>query len=247
MATQKGIISVTGTLGDINFYYRMGKAVARKAGGGFNGKAIKTKPSMVRVRENNSEFGHCSRVKKEFRIALFPFLKYYKEGTLHGRMMQLFQGIKDCDNSSERGAREVGKGIVTPEGLQLFREFKFTPKCDVAVVVPMQASYDAVSCVYSVVDFDISKVRFPKSASYMELQMGVLGVDFELGIYKMFMGSPLGFEKSDVVTDFTLAPTVLPEAGLHRFAFVGVTFYQEINGAKYVLKEDGNVGVTLVS
>ena len=52
MATQKGIISLTGTLGDINFYFRKGKAVARKAGGGFNGKAIKTKPSMVWIREN---------------------------------------------------------------------------------------------------------------------------------------------------------------------------------------------------
>jgi hypothetical protein len=246
MATQKGIISLTGTLGDFNFYYRKGKAVARKAGGGFNGKAIKTKPSMVRVRENNSEFGHCSRVKKEFRIALFPFLKYYKEGTLHGRMMQLFQGIKDCDNSSERGKRQVGKGIFTPEGSKLFKEFRFTPNCTIAVVVPMQASYDAVSCVYNVVDFDISKVRFPKSASYMELQLGVLGVDFEMGIYKMFMGSPLGFEKRAIVTDFTLAPTVLPEAGLHRFAFVGITFYQEINGVKYVLKEDANVGVKFV-
>jgi hypothetical protein len=39
----------------------------------------------------------------------------------------------------------------------------------------------------------------------------------------------------------------LPDVGLQRFAFVGVTFYQEINGVKYVLKEDGNVGVTLVS
>jgi hypothetical protein len=241
MATQKGILSLTGTLGDINFYYRKGKAVARKAGGGFNGKAIKTKPSMVRVRENNSEFGHCSSVKKEFRIALFPFLKYYKETTLHGRMMQLFQRIKDCDSSSVRGSREVGKGIVTPEGLQLFREFRFTTKCDVAVVVPMNACYDAVTCVYSVMDFDISKVCFPKNATHVELQLGVLGVDFDLKIFKMFTG------RTVVVTDFSLFPEVLPDVGLQRFAFVGVTFYQEINGVHYVLKEDGNVGVTLVS
>ena len=247
MATQKGIISVTGTLGDINFYYRKGKAVARKAGGGFNGKTIKTKPSMVRVRENNSEFGHCSSVKKEFRIALFPFLKYYKETTLHGRMMQLFQRIKDCDSSSVRGSREVGKGIVTPEGLQLFREFRFTTKCDVAVVVPMNACYDAVTCVYSVMDFDISKVCFPKNATHVELQLGVLGVDFDLKIYKMFIGRTVVFEKNVVVTDFSLFPEVLPDVGLQRFAFVGVTFYQEINGVHYVLKEDGNVGVTLVS
>ena len=66
MATQKGIVSLVGTVGGVNFYFRKGKAVARKAGGGFSGKAIKTKASMMRVRENNSEFGHCSSVKKSF-------------------------------------------------------------------------------------------------------------------------------------------------------------------------------------
>jgi hypothetical protein len=38
----------------------------------------------------------------------------------------------------------------------------------------------------------------------------------------------------------------LPDVGLQRFAFVGVTFYQEINGVKYVLKEDGNVGLMFI-
>lgn len=91
MATQKGILPIVGTLRGVNFYFRKGKPVARKAGGGFNEKANKTKPSMERVRANNSEFGNCSMVKSTFRIALFPFLSYYKEGTLHGRMMHLFQ------------------------------------------------------------------------------------------------------------------------------------------------------------
>ena len=75
MAQQKGIIPLVGTLGGINFYYLNGKAVARTAGGGFNGKAIKTKASMQRVRENVSEFGHCSEVNKAFRQALRPFTR----------------------------------------------------------------------------------------------------------------------------------------------------------------------------
>ena len=72
MARQKGLFKVTGTLGNVNFYVVNGVGYARKAGGGFNGKAIKTKASMRRVRENASEFGHCSSVKKAFRIALLP-------------------------------------------------------------------------------------------------------------------------------------------------------------------------------
>ena len=246
MATQKGILPIVGTLGGVNFYYRKGKPVARKAGGGFNGKAIKTKPSMVRVRENSSEFGNCSKVKSAFRFALAPFLSYYKDGTLHGRMMHLFQEIKKFDTSSVRGARTVGNGILTTEGLALFRNFKFTPSCRMDEVVPMSASYDVLSCVYSVVGFDITSVEFPRSATHMELQFGVLGVAFDAGIYKMFMAAPLVFEKGVEVDAFAMAPAILPDAGLHRIAFVGVTFYQELNGVKYVLKEDGNVGVEVV-
>ena len=80
----------------------------------------------------------------------------------------------------------------------------------------------------------------------MELQFGVLGVAFDAGIYKMFMAAPLVFEKGVEVDAFAMAPAILPDAGLHRIAFVGVTFYQELNGVKYVLKEDGNVGVEVV-
>ena len=63
MAKQKGILPFVGTLGGLNFYYLHGKPIVRQAGGGFNAKDIKNKPSMRRVRENSSEFGHCSEVR----------------------------------------------------------------------------------------------------------------------------------------------------------------------------------------
>lgn len=243
MAIQKGALPLSGTIGGINFYFRKGKPVARAAGGGFNRQAIKTKASMVRVRENNSEFGHCSQVKKLFRVALFPFLMHYKDVTLHGRMMRLFQEIKNLDAVSGRGLRKVGNGMATAQGLALLRDFEFTPKCDPKTVVPMNGSYDADSCVYSVTGFDIRQVRFPKAATHLQLQFGVLGVDFEGAIYKLFMAEPLLFEKGSAVNSFSLSPVVLPNTGLQRFAFLGVTFYQELNGEKYVLKEEGNVGL----
>ena len=80
----------------------------------------------------------------------------------------------------------------------------------------------------------------------MELQFGVLGVNFDASIYKMFMATPLVFEKGVEVNAFAMTPSVLPDAELHRFAFVGVSFYQELNGVKYILREDGNVGIWVV-
>ncbi|RAR72926.1 hypothetical protein [Flavobacterium aciduliphilum] len=246
MATQKGILPLVGTLGGVNFYYRKGKPVARKAGGGFNGKAIKTKPNMVRVRENGSEFGHCSRVKSAFRQALYPFLEHYSDGRLHGRMMSLFQEIKKLDTVSARGLRTVENGILTLEGRALFKSFRFTPSFIFEHKVPMKAHYDAEGCVYTIEHLDLSQVKFPKGATHIELKFGVLGVAFDARIYNMFMAPPMVFEKGEHPGTFAMTPTHLPEVGLHRFAFLGVCFYQELHGVRYVLREDGNVGVAVV-
>lgn len=145
-----------------------------------------------------------------------------------------------------RGARTVGNGILTTEGLAMIRKFKFTPSFKMEKVVPMNGSYDALSCMYSIVDFDITSVKFPSSATHMELQFGVLSVNFDASIYKMFMATSLVFEKSEEVNAFAMTPSVLPDVELHRFAFVGVSFYQELNGVKYMLREDGNVGIWAV-
>lgn len=50
MAKVTGPFVIEGTLGGTNYYVDEGENRARKSGGGFNGKTIKTKDSMVRVR-----------------------------------------------------------------------------------------------------------------------------------------------------------------------------------------------------
>ncbi|GAA4243219.1 hypothetical protein GCM10022292_17010 [Winogradskyella damuponensis] len=97
VAQQRGIIPLIGTLNGINFYYLNGKPIARKAGGGFTRKAIQTKSSMQHVRENATEFGHCSVVNKAFRSVLGLFYKGYKFTHFHSRLMGLFTRLKVLD------------------------------------------------------------------------------------------------------------------------------------------------------
>lgn len=246
MARQKGIIQLEGTLGDINFYFRKGKPVARKAGGGFNAKNIKTSATMVRVRENNTEFGNCSKVKKVFRLSLHPFLNAYKEGTLHGRMMQLLQQIKTFDTISERGKRTVGNGIQTPNGKIAFQQFLFTPKRSVSKTLMATTAFDWENYSYTVCGFKSSRVRFPVSATHFELSLGVLCFDFATLTHKMFMGAPLLIARDFKADTFSLKPTHLPEAYGMQFAFVGLQFFQEVNGIMYLLQEEGAIGLELV-
>lgn len=246
MAKQTGIIRLEGTLGGINFYFRKGKAVARKAGGGFNGESIKNSPTMERVRENNTEFGDCSKVKKCLKASLHPFLHQYKEGELHARMMQVLQQIKACDTVSVRGKRNVGAGIGTPMGELLFRKFVFTPKRSVSKTLMGSGFFDWDTFSYTVSRFAIKNVRFARSATHFEVSVGVLNFDFKTLDYTLFMGTALLVGRDFDASTFSLSPTDLPVGSGRQFAFVGLKFYQEVNGVLYLLQDEGAVGLEVV-
>ncbi|HMC00283.1 MAG TPA: hypothetical protein VKN14_04500, partial [Flavobacteriaceae bacterium] len=173
MARQKGLMKFSGTIGDLNFYVTKGVGYVRKAGGGFNGEAIRNKPSMQRVRENASEFGHCSTIKKQYRLALQHFLHDYKDPKLHGRMMTLFTKIKDLDTISERGQRHVGHGIKASTGKRLLKHFKFTPTGLLDRLLA-NSSFSWANQTLSIVKLELKSSLFPKDATHIGLQLGVL-------------------------------------------------------------------------
>lgn len=241
MAKQIGILSLVGTIDGINFYLRNGKIVARKAGGGFNGDLIKKAPSMARVRENASEFGHCSRVKKVFKDALFPFFRKQTDGTLHGRMMRLFTAIKDCDTVSERGRRRVDLGLQTLEGKQLLTSFAFT-----SLASPiLKGIYDTTTQSYHIESI-YEGLQFPQGATHLELTFGVVLFDFTTLTASLCACPVLRVAQHEVLSNHTFAPTQLPEPNETMIAVVGYRYVQEVNGGFYALKGGNAFGLKVV-
>ncbi|MGM5469845.1 hypothetical protein ACS386_06175 [Flavobacteriaceae bacterium LMO-SS05] len=235
MAKQKGIIPLVGTLGGINFYFRKGVAVARTAGGGFNAKAIKHSPKMIRVRESNSEFANCSVVNKVFKQAIRYFTEGYVDGMLHSRLMQLFLKIKACDLVSVRGQRQVWQGMTTPDGKHLLKTFCFTPKW--SFLFPCAYIFDWVSLRVSITGFVVAQAGFPDGASYMEVRLGAIRFDFETLAYAQVLGTPLVIGRDFAGSTFSLDVPSLPGGNGLAFAMVRVAFYQSINGQPYLLEE----------
>ena len=236
MARQKGLFKVTGTLGDVNFYVVKGVGYARRAGGGFNGKAIKTKPTMQRVRENASEFGHCSSAKKVFRLALLPLFDPPKSSALHRRLMGLFTQLKDLDPISKRGQRRVAEGTATAKGKCLLKDFVFVPECKAADFIETQCSFDWNTQTLSVNAMDLKTLAFPKGATHLGLTLGVLDFDFEGLKHSMHRSSTVYLENNSLAGGFTLqsAPLLSPQhTGL---AVLGLQFVEVINTEVYALE-----------
>lgn len=123
MATYESVIKITGAVGDLVFYNLNGKNVVRKKSG-FNKTAFKKSPSYEKVRQNSSEFGHCSKMGKIIRKSLESYIKEAGDPLLYQKFAKVMTAIKDLDKISERGKRTVGNGLKTEEGKKLLREFQ---------------------------------------------------------------------------------------------------------------------------
>lgn len=243
MARQTGLFKIVGTLGDINFYITKGVGYARKAGGGFNGEAIKTKPSMQRVRENASEFGHCSRVKKQFRLALLPFLNGYKDSKLHARMMTLFTSIKSLDSVSLRGERRVNLGLQTAKGKRLLTHFAFTPYHGMLDGLQQHTAFDWSTQTLSVTNFSPKLYKAPKAATHVGISLGVLDFDFERLNSGLEVSATKFLEIGAEGTSFELTPSavIVPEhTGL---VVLGLRFYEVIEDEVYAVGRMIGVGI----
>ncbi|WP_289046383.1 hypothetical protein [uncultured Olleya sp.] len=246
MAKQTGIIPLVGTINGVNFYYLHGKPIARKAGGGFTKKAIKSKASMQRVRENANEFGHCSAVNKAFRLALAPFYKGYTFPHFHSRLMGLFTRLKTLDTTNARGMRTVVNGVGQAEGLQLLEQFNYTPACDVLQVLPFEYGVSDSDYALTFTDFNINQVGFVDGATHIALTYGVLDFDFERLDYALHMAAPVVMDGSYAGSTLTLTPDTLPTVIGTRLLVLGVRFYQMVDGALYALNAKDSVGLRVL-
>lgn len=242
MARQKGLFKVTGTLGDVNFYVIKGVGYARKAGGGFNGEAIRNHENMHRVRENANEFGKCSSVKKSFRLALMPFLKGYKQAKLHARMMSLFTSIKALDAVSDLGNRTVSKGLNTVKGRRLLRSFEITPKHNMLQAVLEHSTFNWSLQQLRISRLDISHYPYPKTATHVGLTLGVLDFNFDNLNASLTTSSTYFMELSDTSTSFNIGTDTVSIPEFVGIAILRLQFYEIIEGEAYGLNNMIGVG-----
>lgn len=246
MAKQKGILPLVGTIGGINFYYLNGKPVARKAGGGFNGKAIKTKSSMQRVRENGTEFGHCSQVNKVFRQALQGFYTGYRFTYLHSNLMRLFTQLKDLDALNTRGSRTVAQGVATAPGRLLLQQFNYTPACLVKNLLPFSMQVAPSTYVLTLTAATTKHLPLVAGATHVQLSYGVLDFNFDSLVYNLHMATPVVLTATSITQPLVLIPESLPEGIGVPLPVLGVRYYQMVDGVLYALQAKGSVGFVVL-
>ncbi|WP_396159603.1 hypothetical protein [Flavobacterium sp.] len=244
MAKQIGIIKLDGTIEGLNFYFLNGKPIARKSGGGFNGNAIKTKDSMVRVRENSREFGSSMVAVKAFKASIIPFLTQFKDGQLHQRLASLFSAIKRCDAVSERGKRHVGNGLATAAGVALLQNYVLTGGKNLAGVLAHSYRFDFATGLH-LDEFDGKQIKFAKGSTHLKVVAGFLKIDFDSLTYQLVLSDVVYLDKASV-GPITLRPLEPNVAAGKAIGLVFTQFVQETNGVFYPFKQVTDVVLEVV-
>ena len=124
MATYESFIKLNGAIGDLVFYNLNGKNIVRKKSG-FNKTAYKKSPTYEKVRQNSSEFGHCSKVGKLIRSCISKYIELAEDALLYQRFAKVMTEIKDLDSEHEKGKRTVQSGLKMYEGKISLQNFQF--------------------------------------------------------------------------------------------------------------------------
>ncbi|MGV9002822.1 hypothetical protein [Flavobacterium sp.] len=216
MAKVKGIIQLNGTIGGINFYTLNGVQIARKAGGGFNGKAIKTEANMEKVRQNAREFGAVSQFVKHFKGSLAPMLYSFRFPKLHGQLMKLFFGIKKLDVVAVEGSRSVGGGLETLSGRHLLVGFSLPTYHSIYKALYQQVIFDGTSGTF---DFGCLRPLFKmlsKEVAAVTVQVGVMDFSTSTVAIPMLQRNILTIDR-DSLDSYSMTLSVdgvVPEKGM---------------------------------
>jgi hypothetical protein len=237
MGKLTGLIQFTGKFDGLSFYEMNGKIVVRKTGG-FDGEKIKTSPNYVRVRENSTEFAQSAVAGKYFRNSISLYLKKMRIPYVHNSIVSLFQQITKFDVVSSRGARKLGNGIVTVEGIKAIRHFEFDKKTSFASVFPFECHVDFENGTLQITDFDVVLIKKPKAATHLHLQFIFVGLDFlELATFDRYESAVTTIELTSVnlVSSSTMSCAVSTKPILLGLLFV--SFSQQLGGDLYPLQE----------
>ncbi|TAL44334.1 MAG: hypothetical protein EPN92_08955 [Chitinophagaceae bacterium] len=246
MAQQKGIIPLKGTIGNITFYKSKDGFMAREKGS-LDANRIANDPAFQRTRENGAEFGRAGKAGKVLRTALRSLLQNISDSRMIARMTKEMMKVIKADEVSPRGFRNVIDGEA--ELLNGF-EFNANSKLGTTLYAPFTCSINRVNgeLTVNIPSFiPINMVVAPTGTTHFKIVSAGAEIDFENGNYVNDIQTTAELPWDGVATAaFNMVNAVNANSTKPLFLVLGIEFFQEVNGARYSLKNGAFNAMALV-
>ncbi len=137
------------------------------------------------VRNHGQELGACAKDSSLLRRALRSFLKDASDNRVSSRMNKLMLDIRKFD-ASKIGERRVHRGILHKEARALLLGFEFNKDALLKEILRKTAFVDVTKGILTIESLSPKKdIVFPKAATHVQLQGGLLWMDFEKKTFKL--------------------------------------------------------------
>lgn len=237
MARQRGIIKLSGTIGDISFYKSQDGYLAREKGG-IEGDRIKNDPAFARTRENGQEFGMAAKSGKLIRDAFRPMMMRASDGRVVARLTKLMSDIRKLDTTSARGERTVAVAIANQAAKNLLKGFNFNNRSILNSILYRPFTVDTQTGVIVVTDLvPANHIAAPSGATNVALTAAWGKVNFQDDEFNVELSNTVNLPIDGNSTTVTLTPAQAPTGtGTDAFLLM-VEFFQEVNGNQYSLND----------
>ena len=237
MARQASFLKLDGRIGDVSFYQTGTDGFLARQKGGVSAQRIKNDPSFARTRENGAEFGNANEAARLMRTALRALILGAADSRMSSRLSSKMIEVVKADTTSTRGKRNVldGETIL----LQGF-EFNANGLLGQTLYAPYNITVNRAlgKATVDLPEFvPANMIAAPGGATHARLISGAASIDFEHKTYVVDTA-----QSADIALIPQQHPIVsmlfdLDPGTTHPlFVVLGIEFFQEVNGAKYPLK-----------
>lgn len=245
MAQQKGIFKVKGTVGDVSFYKsRNGYLLREKTG--LDGKRIASDPAFARTRENSAEFSRGARSGKLIRNAFRHLIKDASDSFVVSRVTRRMMECIRMDSIHARGERTVLENIAYIKGF----DFNNNARLSSTLYIPYQAAVDKALGEMSInmeAYRATASILAPQGATHYQLHVAGAILNFDdLTFEARFSdGAILAYDQSEQSAG-SLSVALTAGSADPYMLVLGITFFQEVNGEYYPLKNGVYNALSLV-
>jgi hypothetical protein len=235
MAKQKGLIRLDGSIGDMTYYKSKDGYRAMEKPGLAPGR-IASDPGFQRTRENMAEFGRAGTSGKLMRHAINPLLKDAKDSKVVSRLTKMMSQVIKSDKVNKRGQRTVSDG-----DMNLLKGFEFNANAILGTTLYV-APATVIDRTTGTLTINIpafapsSSIVAPQGATHFKLVSAGAAIDFDTHTFTSSrnVSSAYAWDETPVEA-IALANTVAAGTTLPLFLFLGIQFFQEMNGIQYPL------------
>ena len=246
MARQRGIIKLTGKIGDLSFYKSKDGFLVREKGG-VDGDRIKNDPAFVRTRENGQEFGLAARSGKLVRDAFRPMMMRASDKRVTARLTRVMSSIRKLDTTSARGERSVAVAIQNQAAKDMLKGFNFNNRSMLNAILYRPFSVDTANGEITIVDLNpMNHIVSPANATHIAFTAAWGKVDFAEGTFNVEASNAVNLALDNTQSTVTLTPSGAPAGSGTDVFLLLVEFFQEVNGTQYSLNDGGFNALNIV-